>query len=204
MTLSKRIAVALLFLSLFLSHIHANAQLWRYLDDSPEKQKAADLAVEREASSIKTVSMVAYSDTLQYKIINYNIQTLDGLDDNISMYYTPFTGQFTIKSSNDSLRIYDYNSTDSVHFLNKNLLELLYSPRGGSDDGFQNTMILYIDKGKIGVAMEIETDHQFDFPKGWGEYYVTVKLTGEIRITINCLYQNKRPVILKSKARKKP
>jgi hypothetical protein len=181
MYLPKPIAITLLLVTFCLFNNNANAQLWRYLNDSPEKEKAAELAIEREASSVKIASIVAYSDTLKYKILTYNIQTLDGLDDKISMYYTPFSGQFTIKSTTDSLIINDYSSTDSVHFVKKNLLELLYSPRGGSDDGYQNTMMLYIVNGKIGIAMEIETDHQFDFPNGWGEYYATVKLTGENR-----------------------
>lgn len=181
MTLPKPATITLLLVFFCLFNSNANAQLWRYLNDSPEKEKAAELAIEREASSVKAASMVAYSDTLRYKIITYDIQTLDGLNDKISMYYIPFSGQLTIKSTNDSLNIVDYTSTDSVHFINKNFLELLYSPRGGSDDGYQNTMILYVMNGKIGIAMQIETDHQFDFAKGWGEYYATVKLTGENR-----------------------
>lgn len=179
MYLPKPIAIAIVLVIFCLFNNKANAQLWRYLNDSPEKEKAAELAIEREASSVKTVSMVAYSDTLRYNIITYSIKTLDGVDDKISMYYIPFSGQFTIKSTRDSLKINDYMSTDSVHFLNKNFLELLYDPRGGSDDGYQHTMILYVINGKIGIALEIETDHQFNFPNGWGEYYARVKLTGE-------------------------
>ena len=88
---------------------------------------------------------------------------------------------------------------DSVHFLTKNLLEVIYSPRGGSDDGYQNTMILYVDKGKIGIAFEIETDHQFDFPKGWGEYYATVKLTGDNRSNYKLLIKTNDRLFSKAK-----
>jgi len=199
MYLPKPIAIFLLLLTFCLFYNNANAQLWRYLNDSPEKEKAAELAIEREASSVKTVSMIAYSDTLHYKVITYDIQTLDGLVDKISMYYTPFSGQFTIKTATDSLTIDDYSSTDSVHLVRKSLLELIYTPRGGSDDGYQNTMILYVDKGKIGIALEIETDHQFDFPNGWGEYYATVKLAGENRSSYKLLVKTNDRLVSKAK-----
>jgi hypothetical protein len=86
---------------------------------------------------------------------------------------------------------------DSVHFLNKNLLEILYSPRGGSDDGYQNVMILCIDKGKLHVCMEVESDHQFDGPGLWGEYYLTAKFSGQnksgcqLSISTNDRYRSK-------------
>jgi hypothetical protein len=41
MTLSKRVAIIPLFIGFSLFYNNANAQLWRYLNDSPGKQRAA-------------------------------------------------------------------------------------------------------------------------------------------------------------------
>lgn len=177
MTLSKRIAVISMLLSFCTINNNAHAQLWRYLNDSPAKEKAADLAVERDASSVKEA--IGGVDSFSYKIITYDLRSLEGKIYRVVTAQKPFTKILNISCGTDSLNIYDLVGVDSVHFLTKNLLEILYSPRGGSDDGFQNTMILCINKNKLHIAMEIESDHQFDGPGLWGEYYLTAKLTGQ-------------------------
>lgn len=176
MKLPKPAAIIFMLLSLCTS---VKAQLWSYINVTPENEKAAELRIEREASSIKKVPIIVYGDSLSYTLITYEIESFDGKHCRIATAQKPFTKRLNVSYGNDSLVFFDVMGMDSVHVLNKNFLEILYSPRGGSDLGLQNTVILCIEKGKLHVAMEIESDAQAAGPGMWSEYYLTANFKGQ-------------------------
>jgi hypothetical protein len=81
---------------------------------------------------------------------------------------------FHIELNGDSLAIRDFYSLERVHRLSDNLLEIVYSPRGGSDDGYNNVLILGVNKGKFCIVAEIQSGHEFDD----GYYSLNLKLQG--------------------------
>ncbi|MBS1532054.1 MAG: hypothetical protein JSU01_17265 [Bacteroidetes bacterium] len=175
MKFPKPAAVVVMLLSFSTS---VKAQLWSYINVTPESEKAAELRIEREASSVKEVPIIVYGDTLSYTLTTYDLQSFDGKLYNVAVSQKPFTKRLNISCGNDSLVFIDVMGMDSVHFLNKNFLEILYSPRGGSDLGLQNTVVICIEKGKLHVAMEIESAAQSAGPDEWSEYYSTAELKG--------------------------
>jgi len=157
----------------------AHAQLWRYLNDSPEKQKAADKALKKEASEVITKKMVAYGETLSYDIMTHTIKSFDGVAAKIDLWEKPFNGHvFHIDLPNDQLIIRDFSGLVSVHHLSHNLLEIIYSPRGGSDEGYDNVLLLGVDKGKFCIVAEMQSVYEFERSKVYGLYQLHLKLQG--------------------------
>lgn len=75
--------------------------------------------------------------------------------------------------------IRDFYSLARVHILRKDLLEVVYSPRGGSDDGYDNALILGIKKGKFCIVMEIESVHEFATMDEYCFYNLHLHLKGQ-------------------------
>lgn len=158
---------------------NVQAQLRRYLNDSPAKERAVEKELEKEAYSVITKKTVAYGDTLSYSEMTYAIQSFDGANDKITIFERPFNHTLYIECPGDSLKIEDLYSLVKVHFLRPDLLEIVYSPRGGSDQGYEDVLILGIDNGKINVAMAILTVNEYDMPGEYGLYQVRLKLQGQ-------------------------
>jgi hypothetical protein len=157
----------------------AHAQLWRYLNDSPEKEKAADKELKKEAFLVITKKTLAYGDTFTYDVMTYAIKSFDGVAAKISLWEKPFNGHvFHIELPDDSLTIRDFYSLARVHHLSNDLLEIVYSPRGGSDDGFDNVLILGVNKSKFCIVAEIQSVHEFESPNVYGLYNLHLKLQG--------------------------
>lgn len=155
----------------------AHAQLWRYLNDSPDKENAADKELKKEAFSIVAKRTAAYGDTFSYDIMTHVIKSFDGQSTKIRLWEKPFSGHvFHIDLPNDKLIIPDFYALAKVHHLSGNLLEIVYSPRGGSDDGFDNVLILGVNKNRFCIAMEIQCIHEFDGPGEYGLYNLHLKL----------------------------
>lgn len=157
----------------------AHAQLCRYLDDSPEKEKAADRELQKEAYSVVTKRTVAYGDTFSYDIMTHVIKSFDGQSVKIRLWEKPFSGHvFHIDLPDDKLIISDFYALARVHHLSSDLLEVVYSPRGGSDDGFDNVLILGVNKNRFCIVMEVQSIHEFDGPGEYGLYNLRLKLRG--------------------------
>lgn len=78
----------------------------------------------------------------------------------------------------DSIEIEDISGLVKVHFLRPELLEVVYSPRGGSDQGFDYVMILGINKEHLWTVTEFLTTNEYATS---GEYHlhdVRLKLQG--------------------------
>jgi hypothetical protein len=171
-----------IFILLILFFYNTNtvyAQLWRYLNDSPASEKAADRALKKEASSVTTKETVTEDGPFPYDIITYSIKAFDGSSAKISLWEKPFSDHtFHIELPGDTLIIPDFYSLAKVHHLSNNLLEIVYSPRGGSDDGFDNVLILGVNKNKVCIVMEIQSIHEFDNVNLYGLYNLHLKLLG--------------------------
>lgn len=174
MILFKQVTIGLIICSL--SVREARAQLWRYLNNSPESEKAYENTIEKEACSIVIKNIVVDSTEFSYKIISYPVQSFDNVPNNISVVEKPFSHKLNIISPNDSLVIYDFHSLAKVHILAKDLLEIVYSPRGGSDQGYDNVLILGLDKSKFCIVMEIQSINEFALADEYGLYNLRLKL----------------------------
>ncbi len=179
MTSLNRILIILSTLVFYAGNNVANAQLWRYLNDSPETEKAAENELKKEAFSVITKRTVAYGDTFSYDIRTYAVKSFDGLTAKINLWEKPFHGHiFHIDLHDDKLTIPDFNCLIRVHHLSDDLLEIVYSPRGGSNDGYDNVLILGVNKGKFCIVTEIQCIHEFEVPEKYGLYNLHLKLQG--------------------------
>ena len=180
MNFANRIVFALFLSILYFGSNTANAQLWRYLNDSPEAQRAAEMALNKEAISVITKPIVVYGDTLSYDIRTYSLQSFDGIPCEISLWERPFDRSvFHIDLPDDSLVINDFYSLSRVHHLSNNLLEIVYSPRGGSDQGFDHVLLLGVNKGKFCIVAEILSINEYAGPDEYGLYNLHLKLSGK-------------------------
>jgi len=179
-TFANRIAAVLLVLIFYADSNTAYAQLWRYLNDSPEAEKAADMALKKEAFSVITKRTIAYGDTFPYDVMTYAIRSFDGRPCKISLWEKPFHGHiFHIDLPDDRLIIPDFHCLIRVHHLSDDILEIVYSPRGGSDQGFDNVLLLGVNKGKFCIVMEILSVNEFEGPDEYGLYNLHLKLSGK-------------------------
>lgn len=175
MTCLNRTFIILLVLFFYSGSNIAHAQLWRYLNDSPENREAVDKELKKEAFSVITKKTVAYGDTFSYDIMTHVVKSFDGKITKISLWEKPFDGHvFHIDIADDKLIIPDFAGLAKVHHLSNDLLEIVYSPRGGSDDGYNNVLILGVNKGKFCMVSEIQSAHEFDN----GFYDLNLKLQG--------------------------
>ena len=157
---------------------NTKAQLWRYLNNDPENEKTAEMAIKGEASSIITRRVIAYGDTLSYEVMTYAIQTFDSVSEKVTIFEKPFGHKLTIKCAHDRLTIGDFYCLTKVHFFRTDLLEIVYSPRGGSDQGYDNVLILGIDKGKFCIAMHAQSVNEYSIPDEYGLYELRLKPSG--------------------------
>ncbi len=169
-----------MIVSVFFCCKNANAQLWSYIGDTPAKEKAFDKYLKKEAYRVITHHT---SDEFKapYDEMIYRLQSLDSALYYVHIMQVPFaTKTLTITTSTDSLKIEDCMGPARLHLLRKNLFEVVYSPRGGSDDGYDNILLLAIRNGKFIISMEIESMHDYDGPGFFGLNETHLFLTGEI------------------------
>jgi len=159
-------------------HNEAYSQLWAYIGDTPAKDRAFEKRLQKEAYSVITHYD---ADRFPYKELRYHLQSLDGPICNVHIMQVPFTKMLNISTLRDSLMIPGCTGTDQIHFLSKELLEIVYGEVGGSDDGYENVLLLALKNGKFRIAMEIQSLHQYDTPDDVGVNEVHLKLNGQTR-----------------------
>ena len=183
MSTVNRTMIILLVLFFYGGGNLAYAQLWRYLNDCPEKEKATDKKLKKEAFSVVTKRTIAYGDTFCYDIMTHVIKSFDGQSVKIRLFEKPFSRHVVhLDLPDEKLVIPDFYALARVHHLSADLLEIVYSPRGGSDDGFDNVLILGVNKNRFCIVMEVQSIHEFDGPEQNGLYNLLLKLRS---ITIN-------------------
>lgn len=166
---------------------NANAQLWSYIGITDAKIKAFDKYLKKEAYKV----IPRHTDDVDkspYDEMIYRLQGLDSTTYYVHVSQVPFEKKLNITMPTDSLRIQDCMGPARLHLLRKNLFEIVYSPRGGSDDGFDNVLLLAIRDGKFRIAMEIQTMHDYDGPGFFGlnetHLYLTGETPGEYQLTL--------------------
>ena len=158
--------------------INANAQLFRYLDRNSAPDIAQYKAIEQEACSIVTRYAIVYADTVPYKVMDYVIQAFDGSCDKITLFEQPSSHTLYIGCPHDSLKIEDLYCLTKVHFFRPDLLEVVYSPRVGSDEGYDNVLILGINKGKLCILMHVRSVDEYYFSDDYKLYNLRLSLRG--------------------------
>ena len=180
MTFTNRITIVLLVLTFYVGNNTAYAQLWRYLNNSPEAEKAADMALKKEAFSVITKRTVVDKDTFPYDVMTYAIRSFDGRTAKISLWEKPFSDRvFHIDLPGDNLIIPDFYCLVRVHHLSDDILEIVYSPRGGSNDGYDNVLLLGVNENKFRILMEIQCIQESEVPEWYYLYNLHLKLSGK-------------------------
>ncbi len=159
--------------------VRVRAQLYRYLNDNSKLDSASEGLLDKEACSMITRSEVVYSDTFSYPIRTYCIRALDGADNKVTIFERPFSFTLHIECPNDSLKIADFNGLIKVHFLRSDLLEIVFIPRGGSDEGHEDVLILALNKGKFCVVMALETVDEYEMAYEYRLHSVRLNLHGQ-------------------------
>jgi len=153
----------------------ANAQLWSYVGWTPAKEKAFEKRLKKEAYKVITHYD---ADKFPNDEMIYRLESLDSSICYVHIMYVPFSGEYNITCKTDSLKIADCQGVNRLHFLRKDLFEIVYRPRGGSDDGYENVLLLAIRNGKFRIAMDAQTMHDYDGPGFVGLDETHLTLTG--------------------------
>jgi len=176
--LLKKLTVFLIILSGIFCYKRAHAQLWSYIGWTPAKEKAFEKRLKKEAYKVIT-HHTPDEDKFPYDEMIYRMFSLDSSVCYVHIMQVPFTKTLTISTSNDSLKISDCVGTAHLHMMRRDLFEIVYSPRGGSDDGFDNALLLAIKNGKFRIAFQAQTMHDYDGPGFFGLDETHLMLTGE-------------------------
>lgn len=176
MAFIKRVTLILMLLNFYALNF-AYGQLWRYIGDTPKKEKEYEKELSKEAIEVSNKRNVAYGDTFSYTIRTYLLKAIDSLAARITIYEKPFSHKFHIDCVTDSLTINDFSALARVHIFSPTLLEVVYSPRGGSDEGYDNVLLLAVNKGKFCIVMEIQSVDEYSYPDAYGVYNLNIKLT---------------------------
>jgi len=140
------------------------AQLWRYLNDNPQGEAAAERALDKEACSIVTKHEIFFEENISYKLRTYCLRAFDSIGGKIGISPGERGHAILIAGPKDSIKLDDVSRLVKVHFFRPELLEVVYSPRGGSDQGFEYVLILGLNKGHIQVAAEFLTINEYSMP----------------------------------------
>jgi hypothetical protein len=170
--------ILLLLLPLF-QPTRSNAQLWRYLKDDPKADQDFEKSLDREACSVTTRSYLYYGVKRDYKVRSYCIQGFDSVPGKIVISPTSHGHSLLIKSPGNRIKIEDTYGLVKVHFLRPELLEVVYSPRGGSDQGYDYVMILGLSKKRLCVVTEFLTINESTSPDEYHLHEVRLKLRGQ-------------------------
>ena len=91
----------------------------------------------------------------------------------------------SIAGPGSRIKIDDIAGLVKIHFLRPELLEVVYSPRGGSDQGFEYAMILGVKKNHLCIAGEFLTINEYNSinedttPDEYHLHEVRLKLQGQ-------------------------
>jgi hypothetical protein len=186
----------IIILILFGHATKSSAQLWRYLDYDPKAEKAFEKTLDKEACSIIVRSEIVYGQKSTYKSRTYCIQSFDGNRSKIVLSERSHGHMLSIQGPRDSMKIEDFTGLVKMHFLRPELLEVVYSPRGGSDQGFDYVMILGINEKRLCIVTEFLTVDESNMADEYHLYEVHLKLQGstlrncELALTIRNLLKS--------------
>lgn len=92
------------------------------------------------------------------KAQTYNIESFDGINTKIKLYYKPLSNVLTISCQKDTIFLDgNFLTMEKVRLLNKFFLEITYHCTAGSDEDILNTMLICVDKNKLRQAMHVQS-----------------------------------------------
>jgi len=122
----------------------------------------------------------------------YTIRSFEGIQVDVNFYYRPGSEKLVISCLQDTLVLDDYWAMDTVKILDRVFLQLNYSRRGGSNEGFGSLILLYFSNGRLGEALNIESYSNWDMrPANYLLFTVDAQLTGhdvdsyQLKLTIH-------------------
>jgi hypothetical protein len=162
----------------FLVHpTSSTAQLWKYLGKyDPKAALAFEKTLDSEACSTSLGSETYAGENSTYKIRTFCIRSFDGTRRKIVVSEIHHGHVLSIKGPGSSFTIDDISGLAKLHFLNPELLEIVYSPRGGSDQGFEYVMILGIKENRLCFVNEFLTINEYNIPDEYHLHEVRLKL----------------------------
>lgn len=166
-----------------------NEAVWRYLNYDPKAVEVFEKSLGKEACSVVTWNEIVYGEKRPYKIRTFCIRSFDSLPGKIAISERSHGHNLLIEGPGDKIKIEDISGLVKLHFLRPELLEVVYSPRGGSDQGFEYVIILGIIKQRLWVVTEFLTINEASAPDGYSLHEVRLKLEGQTlhdcRLTAN-------------------
>jgi hypothetical protein len=178
MSLAKRFFFILILFLIYGSE-PVFSQLWRYGNYSKEKEDTYEKELSKDAISVVYKKASAWSVTSSYPVRTFQIEALGGEIGKITLYEKSFSRKFNIDYKKEKFNIPDFWGLSEIHVLGKNLLQITYSVRGGSNEGYQNILILALVKGKFQVVMHVQSLNEYGYPEVNGLYTLDLKILGQ-------------------------
>ncbi len=130
------------------------------------------------------------------KAQSYSVQSFDGHEAIIKLFYKPSSGMLTISYLRDTLLVNNYMTIDTVKVLNKMFLQISYVKRAGSNEDAMNQLWLYISKGKICQALHVNSLTTYDMrPSEYSLFKLRTILGGndadKYKLTLNIHNENR-------------
>jgi hypothetical protein len=158
----------------------SSAQLWKYLGKyDPKADLAFDKTLDKEACSITSSSEMYAGGKSTFKIRTYCIRSFDSTQSKIALSEIHHGHVLSIAGPDSIITIDDIVGLVKIHFLSPELLEVVYSPRGGSDQGFEYVMILGVKNDHLCIAGEFLTINEYTIPDEYHLHEVRLKLQGQ-------------------------
>ena len=179
MTLKPFSWIILIFL-LFGHTLKASAQIWKYLGKyDPKEVLSYEKTLNKEACSVRRHSEMYGGEKSTYDARTYCIRSLGGTRSDIIISAIDHGHDLSIEGPGNTILIHDISGLEKIHFLRPELLEVVYSPRGGSDQGFEYVLILAVDKNRLCFVSEFMTVNEYTIPDEYHLYEVRLKLRGQ-------------------------
>jgi|GEM_PF-4328520 len=158
----------------------SSAQLWKYLGKyDPKAALAFEKTLDKEACSITSGHEMFNDEKSTYKIRTYCIRSFDGTQSKIVLANIHRGRALSIAGPGSSFTIDDISGIAKIHFLSPELLEVVYSPRGGSDQGYDYVLILGVEKNRLCFVSEFLTINEYTLPDEYHLHEVRLKLQGQ-------------------------
>ena len=168
----------------------ASGQPWKYLGKyDPKADLTFQKTLDKEACSITSGSEVFAGEKSTYKTRTFCIQSFDGTRSKIAFSEIHHGHTLSIAGPDTTIEIDDISGLVKIHFLRPELLEVVYSPRGGSDQGFEYVMILGVNKNRLCFISEFLTINESVISHEYHLHEVHLKLQnqrlGDYQLTAN-------------------
>ena len=168
-------------IALILGHTTtSSAQLFKYLDKyDPKEALAFEKTLDKDACSVISRTEIYGGEKSKYTVRTYCVRSFDGTRSKIAISEIHHGHVLSIAGPDSTMIIEDISGVTEIHLLRPELLEVLYSPRGGSDQGFEYAIILGIKNNHLCIAAEFLTINEYTIPDEYHLHQVRLKFLGQ-------------------------